>query len=248
MLQFQSSLPRGERLLLILVDCNFYNFNPRSREGSDSFSRSYVPPNSKFQSSLPRGERQFLPALLRAAPFDFNPRSREGSDPFVSPVQECFIDFNPRSREGSDLCPGLSCIPPFPHFNPRSREGSDTLARNTEYKGYISILAPARGATKSKQGLTGPQGISILAPARGATCSDVLYHGHECLFQSSLPRGERHRRRPLTRFAKAFQSSLPRGERRIQIRIICGVSREDFNPRSREGSDLMTGTHGLMNM
>ena len=33
--QFQSTLPRGERLHRQYVICNPFNFNPRSREGSD---------------------------------------------------------------------------------------------------------------------------------------------------------------------------------------------------------------------
>ena len=77
---FQSTLPRGERLnLLLLHNCLFLYFNPRSHEGSDLYSSispgvaSYFNPRSHegsdtvgpchallydpFQSTLPRGER-----------------------------------------------------------------------------------------------------------------------------------------------------------------------------------------------
>ena len=55
---FQSTLPRGERLLLSLdVPCR-HDFNPRSREGSDSVPSISLPGPDEFQSTLPRGERQ----------------------------------------------------------------------------------------------------------------------------------------------------------------------------------------------
>ncbi len=55
------------------------NFNPRSREGSDS-GKGHIVARKK----------------------DFNPRSREGSDGFEGYYQISNKDFNPRSREGSD--------------------------------------------------------------------------------------------------------------------------------------------------
>ena len=57
----------------------FFNFNPRSREGSDKGC-----PNSRRSRT------------------HFNPRSRDGSDPCR--VQDALDgrDFNPRSREGSE--------------------------------------------------------------------------------------------------------------------------------------------------
>ena len=123
--RFQSTLPRRERPSSVTRACPCWNFNPRSREGSD---RS--------------------PARLRPIYSYFNPRSREGSDN----AQVDFFcgkqDFNPRSREGSDA--GVWQIikataafqstlprrerrtlrPPatsWCHFNPRSREGSDII-------------------------------------------------------------------------------------------------------------------------
>ena len=76
------------------------------------------------------------------------------------------------------------------HFNPRSHEGSD------------HISAPSISFHK----------ISIHAPTRGATCSDCPMVIRQ-LFQSTLPRGERH----------GLLRSLP----------LLGY----FNPRSHEGSD-----------
>ena len=84
---------------------------------------------------------------------------------------------------------------------------------------YISIHAPARGATPLLLCITLGYRISIHAPARGAT-------GHP---QQSCLAGW------------IFQSTLPRGERRRTG--ILPASREYFNPRSREGSDCTDGSY-----
>ena len=90
-------------------------------------------------------------------------------------------------------------------------------------------------------------------------CTDIV------VFQSTLPRGERH---PGSVFAvglksfnprshvgsdfarevipgdKWFQSTLPRGERHllcVTIRIM-----QCFNPRSHVGSDALAETHGIV--
>ena len=99
---FQSTPPRRERRetqAKFLVLCT--DFNPRSREGSDS------------------GQQRCTGNHLY-----FNPRSREGSDCRVEHIKQSCAHFNPRSREGSDVRSG-----PYPYrqlyFNPRPREGSD---------------------------------------------------------------------------------------------------------------------------
>ena len=56
-LVFQSTLPRGERRGKSKEATGCRSFNPRSREGSDSISRSSLLPTPMFQSTLPRGER-----------------------------------------------------------------------------------------------------------------------------------------------------------------------------------------------
>ena len=77
--QFQSTLPRGERLDPIYK----------------------VITGDEFQSTLPRGERRYRNADLPQS-LHFNPRSREGSDPLAECKSQRGINFNPRSREGSD--------------------------------------------------------------------------------------------------------------------------------------------------
>ena len=98
-------------------------------------------------------------------------------------------------------------------FNPRSREGSDIKDADCFHDNDISIHAPAKGATD--------------------------YCGAEedfLLFQSTLPRRERHNSHNSHPPTQQFQSTLPRRERR-RFAEIEGVA-VYFNPRSREGSDI----------
>ena len=122
----------------------------------------------------------------------------------------------------------------------------------------ISIHAPARGATILSFRQRYRLGISIRAPARGATilpstsctCSGFqsalprgerpmpfLQEWQQWVFQSALPRGERRGMYGRIRSKLVFQSTLPRGERQSTSRFMMG-SLSNFNPRSREGSDV----------
>ena len=60
-LSFQSALPRGERRIWLSALSRRNNFNPRSREGSDSVSARNGKNSTRFQSALPRGERLYHP-------------------------------------------------------------------------------------------------------------------------------------------------------------------------------------------
>ena len=142
------------------------HFNPRSHEGSDITGMANVRHQKAFQSALPRGER-----------------------PAVQATDLPHAHFNLRSREGSDYIRYGICDR-SKHFNPRSHEGSDIIRLAESLGMRISIRAPARGATKSRNTSYPGLDISIRAPARGAT---VLfpYFVQSLRFQSALPRGER---------------------------------------------------------
>ena len=81
--QFQSTLPRGERLRKEGKYAYTNNFNPRSHEGSDG-----------------------LPSPCKFSSYNFNPRSHEGSDCLTINGLCNSTYFNPRSHEGSD---GIIC-------------------------------------------------------------------------------------------------------------------------------------------
>ncbi len=63
---FQSTRPRGARLLLKSSPCNIYRFNPRARVGRDVASRTLCPRCEEFQSTRPRGARRRADDAVRA--------------------------------------------------------------------------------------------------------------------------------------------------------------------------------------
>ena len=102
--------------------------------------------------------------------------------------------------------------------------------------------------------------VSIHAPARGATRAKLRTSPPGCLFQSTHPRGVRHFTRQLSGKTRGFQSTHPRGVRQCYIlkfrcnkafqsthprgvRLSCPTITEHcpncFNPRTREGCDLL---------
>ena len=100
-------------------------------------------------------------------------------------------------------------------FNPRSREGSG--------------LNPPFSTACPK--------ISIHAPAKGATIKQLIQFCCLKKFQSTLPRRERLLLKITHQHRHRFQSTLPRRER--HKKSIKADLRQNFNPRSREGSDTL---------
>ena len=108
--------------------------------------------------------------------------------------------------------------------------------------------------------------VSIHAPAKGATTRPAVIVSKDFLFQSTLPRRERHYNSNKSFVDAMFQSTLPRRERhricaadelikRFQSTLPRRERREPscsnsdsvgFNPRSREGSDCDECGHTLL--
>ena len=107
---------------------------------------------------------------------------------------------------------------PDRYFNPRSHEGSDPKGRGTYRRGYISILAPTRGATAIDPQLNNQYRFQSSLP-RGERPNLSLNSSNALAFQSSLPRGERRYSYLVEQLPFVFQSSLPRGERR-RLRLL----------------------------
>ena len=176
---------------------------------------------------------------------------------FICSISIVFLYFNPRSHEGSDVLRRLPSAV-LRYFNPRSREGSDILCFLIwpDSLAFQSTL-PRRERRDSIDTAVSSAAISIHAPAKGATTINQ-WSMPTNIFQSTLPRRERlWLSWGLIRVVK-FQSTLPRRERlsarpvmqqllRISIHApakgatFTGYSYffqfNDFNPRSREGSD-----------
>ena len=165
-----------------------------------------------FQSTLPRRERpaRILQELTgRPISIHAPAKGATGDTPRARVRQEISIHAPAK---------GATCIGAlFPtcskHFNPRSREGSDHSRGNGSQSRQISIHAPAKGATAFRQTERAVLRISIHAPAKGATrlAAAAPHHGGISI-HAPAKGATRPRRRP-----------RPTG---------------NFNPRSREGSDL----------
>ena len=101
------------------------------------------------------------------------------------------------------------------YFNPRSREGSDLSCKAIITHRYtISIHAPAKGATCGCDHVAPDNVISIHAPAKGATLTGLAHLLADVISIHAPAKGATRNRRSRT-------GCTP-----------------NFNPRSREGSDI----------
>ena len=207
-MQLSASLREGSDLLAVGTLMSTHNFNPRSREGSDSLSR-LASKSLQFQSTLPRRERRKVGQGIHQQQRYFNPRSREGSDrkpPNLRPSDPRFQSTLLR-RERREL------VRPHP--------GQDR----------ISIHAPVKGATAPHLWRAWRRGFQSTLPRRERPARAAP----ACLcpaFQSTLPRRERRRLRDACVTYREFQSTQRRAGTAAHVHF-CRY----FNPRSREGSD-----------
>ena len=109
MFLFQSALPRGERLPLTRGMLQVHDFNPRSREGSDTIWSDIVSRTGISIRAPARGATTERSYLLDMDVISIRAPAR-GATRAISPGQLYCKHFNPRSREGSD-----AALPPaFP--------------------------------------------------------------------------------------------------------------------------------------
>ncbi len=142
-------------------------FNPRSRMGSDILSSLMQYRCKMFQSTLPHGERRHS-KLGNPTPPPFQstlPHGERLPKPAYFTTEQ---SFNPRSRMGSDWVTSSQIICPT-CFNPRSRMGSDQDCIQDQHPRWVSIHAPAWGATCRDRRNVPVNNVSIHAPAWGAT-------------------------------------------------------------------------------
>ena len=147
--QFQSTLPRGERLEPNCFLPNFWKFQSTLPRGERRNLTGAATWEQIFQSTLPRGERHRpLVSIILVILISIHAPARGATsiNPFFS---SSTINFNPRSREGSDTTQIINNHYII-NFNPRSREGSDLAPFFVfQLRRHISIHAPARGATSA---------------------------------------------------------------------------------------------------
>ena len=101
----------------------------------------------------------------------------------------------------------------------------------------ISIHAPAKGATQETSAPCMGRSISIHAPAKGATTSLSIISPNTSISIHAPAKGATLCGLTVVDYL-VFQSTLPRRERRSTqyLRLSLLIN---FNPRSREGSDVI---------
>ena len=167
MLIFQSTLPRRERPLLLILLRDGEHFNPRSHEGSDCTNS--VPFFVYLCISIHAPTKgATLPHLLQARSYYFNPRSRERSDVltvFLTTLQLISIHAPARGATSDSLIP----VPLNTRFQ-------STLPREERRIGFVMLI----GSLVFQSTLPREE--------RRLTHSSMSF----CLrFQSTLPREER---------------------------------------------------------
>ncbi len=129
-LEFQSTLPRGERPIPMSINSAtplFQSTLPRGERCECLCKITFV---GRFQSTLPRGERRNCNFHVTPPYNNFNPRSHEGSDSNYRLEQEGERYFNPRSHEGSDYFCSISssCSSGFQSTLPRGERPTSTIS------------------------------------------------------------------------------------------------------------------------
>ncbi len=188
------------------------SFNPRAHAGRDVKS-SFLSKLFQFQSTRPRGARLY-PDGTSSLTIRFNPRAHAGRDSNIGLFSTTSISFNPRAHAGRDVSTRRNTLQIF-SFNPRAHAGRDNIALGQRKKALeVSIHAPTRGATRQY-------------------CQDET----EIMFQSTRPRGARHRsgighgHDQAVSIHAPTRGATPSSPSPCQ-RVCC------FNPRAHAGRDV----------
>ena len=195
-MEFQSTLPRGERLCKAAV-------------GNGTV---------QFQSTLPRGERPIWPMLYFITSNISIHAPARGATIFQRLPSGSLLHFNPRSREGSDFFSNLWHFI-FIIISIHAPARGATVCRTHDRSSLcISIHAPARGATRLRTLTVRLHWIFQSTLPRGERLHNNVLPDVANRFQSTLPRGERRvpAIQPFHVYV-LFQSTLPRGERRFTL-------------------------------
>ena len=167
---FQSTHPRGVRRLRLCAGRGRDRVSIHAPAWGATLYGSKTPcALNLFQSTHPRGVRRLF-CLQQGGQSRFQSTHPRGVRRATRRSRWCWrASFNPRTRVGCDGVGGLR-IDRDLGFNPRTRVGCDGAMRTNRYRRFfVSIHAPAWGATCSPNILTNISQVSIHAPAWGAT-------------------------------------------------------------------------------
>ena len=212
-----------------------HNFNPRSREGSDHLMQCRVYQKAPFQSTLPRRERRTCTDAYGKVD-DFNPRSREGSDFLTHSKPERCTYFNPRSREGSDAKQSMMPC--------RSFSFQSTLPRRERLKSPTSggFVFPFQSTLPRRERL--PRCVHSYYKhyfnPRSREGSDRSYAFGYCMYLISIHAPAKGATLLLVGFSQKQLISIHAPAKGATGDYVYVYDKDlDFNPRSREGSDLI---------
>ena len=144
--EFQSTLPRRERLVISAVVPHRIDFNPRSHEGSDD-NQETINRHSNISihaptkgATLTSTRKYWKPSISIHAP-----TKGATSSALMCAATTGFQSTLPRrERQTPQRDRASEC-----HFNPRSHEGSDVPVHVFGDQLQISIHAPTKGATRT---------------------------------------------------------------------------------------------------
>ena len=210
---FQSTLPRRERLERKLHNKQTDIISIHAPAKGATSRPTSISSTAAFQSTLPRRERRITSSFS-------SHRARFQS---TLPRRE-----RPLARPRLAVRTVISIHAPAKGATVQPHRGGHGIP--------ISIHAPAKGATMIGGESDSGTGISIHAPAKGATCGPRKWSAMRWYFNPRSREGSDGRLPDLHPTDKLFQSTLPRRERHGFLLLRYAAS-GNFNPRSREGSD-----------
>ena len=220
-----------------MYDCPFVQkkyFNPRSHERSDNFRKAPLAMVRLFQSTLPREERHCHKNAIQQTAISIHAPTRGATVSNLPAYSYVKISIHAPTRGATYVRLYCYVLLLFQSTLPREERRArtsylqygmqfqSTLPREERHSTDslrlpvrgISIHAPTRGATATVPPSSPSSPISIHAPTRGATCAVPFQVPLSLVFQSTLPREERHSPVWCQRLACSY-----------------------FNPRSHERSD-----------
>jgi len=123
-------------------------------------------------------------------------------------------------------------------FNPRTRAGCDLAEKKEPKFEWVSIHAPARGATIDGLCDGDKVVVSIHAPARGATPKGNIFYADEVVSIHAPARGATDFREQI-KAAEVVSIHAPARGATCPV-IFAQNTWASFNPRTRAGCDLYT--------
>ena len=231
---FQSTLPRGERHLRREIQRQFiHNFNPRSREGSDTFPHTRDAAVSISIRAPARGATIFSTHFLQVFIISIRAPARGATHLVISlKPEKQFQSALPRG-ERLGFFPFFYSFLLFQSALPRGERPRKNSMLPPPIRFQSALPRGERPSTKTIMSTI--EEFQSALPRGERRAGVAVRYGIRWLFQSALPRGERLGRKILSEDDSIFQSALPRGERHCQSHGCTDI--KHFNPRSREGSD-----------